>query len=561
MARYCYTPLKTAHSVRIITLQPGIRRERLTCTLDEVVLDDKPYYEAISYVWGDPSNPTSIVCDNRSLCVTQNLAAALFQFRQPDEPRRLWADAICINQDDIAERGHQVRIMGRVYAESSCVLVWLGQEDHYTQLISKLLSTILYDKNWSYPEILAIRHFFRLPWFHRAWTFQESVLARETKFHIGTYRFPRAVITERKISKARSLVEYRGGDDFYHNTDQAEAMMISSYTNTYDIGDLLSLRRGAQCKDQRDLIYSLLGVASTTAGIEPDYSRSIQDVFTITTRQIIASRQSLSVLREVDTSELDASLPSWVPDWRKRFRGNTFPKSKSEGCWNVGAGLAQLAPFHREIPNQPTHLGVRGVCVDEIEEQVDGKSGDSLVSFVALFDGQKFDRYTIEPIELAFLRTMSLDYVLPDERWPSRRSEWEHQFKVDDFYELVFPPWHQQVCSRFEAHVRMATCEGNLFRSKDRLMGLAPGRSRPGDIICIIAGIDTPVLLRPSGREYLFIGHCYVYGLMAGRRALVHMRREKLRSKYLPPEANDDEDMSWLWDAPSPHEIQEFILK
>lgn len=37
-----------------------------------------------------------------------------------------FADAICINQDDIPERNAQVQCMGDLYAQAEEVLVWLG---------------------------------------------------------------------------------------------------------------------------------------------------------------------------------------------------------------------------------------------------------------------------------------------------------------------------------------------------------------------------------------------------------------------------------------------------
>lgn len=94
---YSYQPLSTANPIRIITLLPGSRREQLKCTLTKVALGEKPTYEAISYVWGDEANLTSIFCDKLgpSLPITQNLAAALFRFRRVDKPRALWADTVC----------------------------------------------------------------------------------------------------------------------------------------------------------------------------------------------------------------------------------------------------------------------------------------------------------------------------------------------------------------------------------------------------------------------------------------------------------------------------------
>jgi hypothetical protein len=46
----------------------------------------------------------------------------------------LWADALCINQDDLDERTRQVELMRRIYSDAELVLSWLGQQDDETKL-------------------------------------------------------------------------------------------------------------------------------------------------------------------------------------------------------------------------------------------------------------------------------------------------------------------------------------------------------------------------------------------------------------------------------------------
>jgi hypothetical protein len=58
--------------------------------------------------------------------LTTDLFLALQRFRRLAQRRILWADAICINQQDLDERGRQVSIMKGVYEEAVGVLVWLG---------------------------------------------------------------------------------------------------------------------------------------------------------------------------------------------------------------------------------------------------------------------------------------------------------------------------------------------------------------------------------------------------------------------------------------------------
>ncbi|KAK4216295.1 heterokaryon incompatibility protein-domain-containing protein [Rhypophila decipiens] len=64
-------------------------------------------YEALSYVWGPDSQPGEVIfCDGQPLKITANLADAIRHLRLPDQPRTLWIDQICINQQDMAERSN-----------------------------------------------------------------------------------------------------------------------------------------------------------------------------------------------------------------------------------------------------------------------------------------------------------------------------------------------------------------------------------------------------------------------------------------------------------------------
>lgn len=125
-----YQPLTHPNSIRLLAIQPGTLTEPIHCRLFVSHLDrhsPSPSYEAISYVWGSPDIRESVKCNEATIRITSNLAAALRRFRSPTEPRVVWADGICINQADDSEKGHQVRLMRLIYKRAARVLVWLGQ--------------------------------------------------------------------------------------------------------------------------------------------------------------------------------------------------------------------------------------------------------------------------------------------------------------------------------------------------------------------------------------------------------------------------------------------------
>ena len=134
-----YHPLHSGETIRILELHPGQTNDPITCDFHYADLQHPHIgYEALSYVWGQKSDLTyneneceetihTIQCNGYQRETTANLHQALRYIRKPSEPAFLWVDALCINQDDNLERGHQVALMGSIYKNAGRVLIWIGE--------------------------------------------------------------------------------------------------------------------------------------------------------------------------------------------------------------------------------------------------------------------------------------------------------------------------------------------------------------------------------------------------------------------------------------------------
>ncbi|KIN03451.1 hypothetical protein OIDMADRAFT_117045, partial [Oidiodendron maius Zn] len=172
MAGQIYIPLPTADSIRLLRLAPGSNDDHITCELEIFSLNKAPTYEALSYVWGNPQPAASILNRGLAQTVTPNLEKALRRLRQPDRERVIWADAICINQEDIHERECQVLLMQAIYNQASKVLVWLG-DDEFGQAEKALrVINLASVEKWA-----SLRWLFERPWFSRTWIIQEVAFA------------------------------------------------------------------------------------------------------------------------------------------------------------------------------------------------------------------------------------------------------------------------------------------------------------------------------------------------------------------------------------------------
>ncbi|KAM0491913.1 hypothetical protein ACHAP8_010286 [Fusarium lateritium] len=104
----------------------------ISCQLEVADFGDQVSFNALSYVWGDPAVTEAILVNGHRIQVTTNLASALkyapyhLNRSKNATSMKLWVDAICIDQTNDTEKGHQVSMMKDIYSKSGIVLCWLG---------------------------------------------------------------------------------------------------------------------------------------------------------------------------------------------------------------------------------------------------------------------------------------------------------------------------------------------------------------------------------------------------------------------------------------------------
>jgi hypothetical protein len=147
---YLHQPLSSETSFRIIDLYPSrIQNAPLRCNILELNImpdstkDHPQPYEALSYVWGIPSGTCELYCGSGTLQLTPNCESALRSLRYDSKLRKIFVDAICIDQSSeehsVAERNQQVKLMGEIYKQAYRTLIWLGDGSEQIQLTFKWL--------------------------------------------------------------------------------------------------------------------------------------------------------------------------------------------------------------------------------------------------------------------------------------------------------------------------------------------------------------------------------------------------------------------------------------
>lgn len=93
-------------------------------------LSSPPPYRALSYVWGPELPAHNILIDGSLKSIRQNLYDFLQTYSA--HPRiaseYIWIDQICIDQQSLEEKGHQVQRMAHIFSHALNVIVWFGKE-------------------------------------------------------------------------------------------------------------------------------------------------------------------------------------------------------------------------------------------------------------------------------------------------------------------------------------------------------------------------------------------------------------------------------------------------
>ncbi|KAI0411233.1 heterokaryon incompatibility protein-domain-containing protein [Xylaria grammica] len=376
---YEHQPLTLPKSIRVLTLEPAISEKApITCSLEEVDLDNitlSSSYEALSYVWGEKVGTIPIQCHGKQLLVTPNCYDAIVNLRRGFHHRRLFIDAICIDQrqgqQQEIEKGRQIPLMGEVYEKAYRTICWLGESDPLIQRLLRFCRMIHWAKhldtvglNWKTQKVFkslarrvacwqdfkryhadefmqACASLFQNPWFRRLWTLQEQYFAnwdtaiivsgRESlkykAFRACLHFLPPASLGAGKelrwlVYLRLNLIRFRQGRLKVYGNGGPFFEYVSGYRFLSIVFHLDSTR-------QEDKIFGLYAIFDR-AGLklpDPDTSKTVAEVFEDATRVIIQESRSLTTIlrfciRETCVTE---DLPSWVPDWSMKLPAFQVP--------------------------------------------------------------------------------------------------------------------------------------------------------------------------------------------------------------------------------------------
>jgi hypothetical protein len=468
---------QSRQEIRLLTLEPGARGQGIVCNLSPVsLLDHGISYEALSYCWGNPNDRREISISGTVMRVTTNLYAALQYLRRPSEPRILWVDAVCINQDDWDERTEQVLLMRTIYTTCSNVLVWLGEPTlESSRALAGLGELELFFDDIFLPGGVTEKEIEKLlsrPWFDRVWVVQELALPKKGAFICGDATLDLGEL-EKSLIRAEKVIAGNGmrgkaPEYFYkicrHMRTRRVAQMLAKDGRGpgCPLYDVLYRHSDAQATDPRDNVFAFHGLAESLGGfnLAVSYQLSAQQVYANLVKRWISRYLQLDIITVyLERQERRLDLPSWVPDWSGRSTNdplNPNPPSPYDRDWGFAAWTGRVQRPGHILATSWTVAGHQNWCVD-ISEGADDELSvvkDPYYSKYLTLDGSIVDKIpdTFRDMpEVDGVLDILADPLFGDEfekpemsdsdEGPSILDVWDRKRSFKNYIDTIGKPW------------------------------------------------------------------------------------------------------------------------
>ncbi|KAF7671907.1 hypothetical protein GT037_010130 [Alternaria burnsii] len=407
----------------------------------------------------------------------------------------------------------------------------------------------------------------RLPWFRRVWVFQEVVLARKVVFYCGErlIAFENLAFatdfTRVPYSKSDSLaLHWRSYLEGHNACIRLLRLKEKGEDSKLPHQYLLTIVANLDVTQPEDKIHAMYGYAKRMEldWPIPDYTKSVAQIYTEVTIACFRQSKDLEViLMAIGPASEEFGLPSWVPDFSRRF--TDYSPSKPPKIDPVPFRNKQCSGTTEcdwiLIPNG-RRLKVKGRKIDYITAVSEPWQADATTTLLGGADfnsGQIFDSF-IECIgswyEVALQRSMTHNdgadsahqfVAVSDLVCLLTRAHLGRTTLPDQFAELIsalisctrrdmvalrtvfihpdndnnqirITPQMQQAIERLAPLIWKL-----IFRTTVKsCMGISNYNAKAGDLLVVLHGMASPCVVRPCAGGFNFIGQAFVPEVMNG---------------------------------------------
>lgn len=290
---YEEVPLLSVDSIRILRVKPGSPGMPLDCELLTTSLQEqKNRYSALSYTWEREIASVPVRVNGHLFELRRNLVDFICTLRSPNRHIKVWADAICIDQQSPTERNHQVQLMSRIYSDAACTQSWLGHDMPALASQMKLMRKGLEpsDVHSTRGQNMGSEHVLLALLNHRYWTrtwiIQEILLAKEVWVHCGNeaLRWNDLVKMARHLAISSHPPSLRCLQLFRDSSLMHLQNMWRS-TRSRGLPELLTEYTNTGCENVQDRVFGLIGLVNDLN--DPLFASDISEAFSQNRREIV----------------------------------------------------------------------------------------------------------------------------------------------------------------------------------------------------------------------------------------------------------------------------------
>lgn len=283
--------------IRLLRLDAESTEDHITADLKTWERSSLPEFNAISYVCGGALPRNTVYINGHEFYIGDNCFYALSQVCLDHPGSYVWIDALCINQQDLAEKSAQVSAMGSIYRSALRVLACIGTSNAASDEIARAtqdLDSFIQKPppEWNAGDAYRRPHLWKpplwnppmdesatlelwetftefelRPYFHRAWIVQElgggdghtTILCGKSKIDwraLCTLAARFEVIYESHYAPY-TLHERRSTDQAIFGFGMLE-MMFKGPSNPFP--EYMMCMQSKDCRDPRDRFFSTLGL-------------------------------------------------------------------------------------------------------------------------------------------------------------------------------------------------------------------------------------------------------------------------------------------------------------
>ena len=515
-----YKTLDTSvDSIRLLYLHsknPWQSVDVINCSLHHTNFMSKPTYEALSYTWGDEQPVKTIFIDDTKVIVRDNLYSALSILRVPNG-RTIWVDAICIDQSNLEERQYQVGLMDHIYHQAKNVIIWLGNPP--PGLATEFWpDSLCVKKEWAKSELyswLYDHHYWK-----RLWIIQEIGLSKRLTVHIGHHNSEwNKFISDLEINHF----------DFVKNGRYVKMLhekRNGRHGSSNRLETLLEDFQYAECKEVRDKVYGFLGLAHdcNDESILPDYTKPLFKLH----EEVIKHFCHRRLLPDGSSSKLDRAMRvvrfSQLVQRLLEYPGPAPLTAEQRNSpdiihvrGNIGSEVDFLGPFYNEIisshaANKKWRGAIDTYCkLPKIVENV-RKEYEAYSTLLNHPDSDFYKYHGVHPL------AMYSKAMLTNFEWEPDESNWTlknpQEANSDDSRNPMSETKDVRDMNDVPSivHTVPAIPGPRMFLGKRKTMGLVPGETEIGDIICQFWQTDVTAVLRKEEKTdiYRIVGRAHL---------------------------------------------------